>query len=309
MPSRIEWTDETWNPVTGCTPISAGCEHCYARRSAIRLAGRAGYPADDPFRVTPRPERLAQPFQWSSGRRVFLCSMGDLFHDEVPDDYIEAVIAVISVCGEHTFQLLTKRPARMRAWFASHTLSACQAELVARERYEPVMRAENERDEALLRRGKRLDYAHRSINGAGGDAWPLPNLWLGVTAENQQTADERIPELLETPAALRFVSCEPLLERIELSAGQWAAACDRHWLHAELPVVGIQARPRLDWVIVGGETGLGRRAMNPDWAGSLRDQCAAARVPFFFKGHGGPRSREGRDLLDGRLHQAFPGGM
>jgi len=166
--SRIEWTEVTWNPVTGCTPISPGCENCYAKRLATRLKGRCGYPEDEPFRVTMHPDRLSEPLSWKKPRHVFVCSMGDLFHDDVEEGFLCRVFDTIMAAEQHTFLVLTKRPKRMR------------------------------------------DFFKRCIHGT----WN--NLWIGVTAENQKTADERIPILLQIPAVVRFVSCEPLLGPVNL---------------------------------------------------------------------------------------------
>jgi len=262
--TKIEWTDVVWNPVTGCTPVSTGCDHCYAARLARRLAGRAGYDRKNPFAVTCRPARLAAPFRWPKPKKVFVCSMGDLFHEDVPDSFIEAVLAVISLAGEHTFLLLTKRPVRMATWFR-------------------IRRAD--------RRRRLQDRHNRAINGAGGNRWPLPNLWLGVSIENQETADERIPLLLQCPAAIRFVSAEPLLGPVDLRGTRSCRSCG-HWptAHgvecaqcAEAPAPDGDSSAGLDWIIVGGESGPGARPMRPAWARGLRDQAVAAGVPFFFK--------------------------
>jgi len=229
MPTKIEWTEETWNPVTGCTKVSAGCQNCYAERMAKRLAGRYGYPADDPFRVTLQEDQLSKPLSWRKPRMVFVCSMGDLFHPDVPDEYITQIFDVMAKARwyRQTFQVLTKRPERMR--------------------------------EHLLAR----------------KALTAPNVWLGVTAENQETADQRIPILLQTPAAVRFVSCEPLLGSLDLAEG------GHGWLFVTDLTDG--RRTHLDWVIVGGESGPKARPAHPDWFRSIRDQCQSAGVPFFFK--------------------------
>lgn len=266
--TNIEWTEETWNPVTGCTPVSAGCEHCYARRMATRLAGRCGYPKDEPFAITLHPDRLTQPLRWRKPRTVFVCSMGDLFHERVPSEFIDQVFAVMAACPQHTFQVLTKRPERMRDLLVHEDVlcdisraasNMAQHELISEDRYDAI-------DEALR-----------------GDSsiWPPPNVWLGVSVEDQQTADERIPLLLKCPAAVRFVSCEPLLGPVDLSL----------WLYRKHPPSGDLPSCHenlfwLDWIIVGGETGPGARPMHPQWARSIRDQCAAAGVPFFHKHHG-----------------------
>ncbi|OCB15110.1 DUF5131 family protein [Mycobacterium intracellulare] len=251
----IEWTDATWNPVTGCDKVSAGCDHCYAETIAHRFDGTRQFP--NGFRVTLRPERLGQPLRWRRPRRIFVNSMSDLFHDQVPDDYIAQVFAVMTVARQHTFQILTKRHARMRS-------------LVGRGLLDLV------------------DHEAASM-GFKVDRWPLPNVWLGVSAENQQWADIRIPALLDTPAAVRFVSAEPLLGPIDLHTDPIEAGSPFWAGH-------------LDWVIVGGESGPGARPMHPDWARSLRDQCVAADIPFLFKQWGEWASGNHRDpTLDGQV--------
>jgi len=225
--THIEWADEVWSPVTGCTKISPGCKHCYAERMAKRLRGRFGYPKDEPFQVTLHPERLIGPKKWKKPRMVFVCSMGDLFHEDVPFDFIHQVFNVMADCRGigHTFLVLTKRPKRMLRFFKSE-------------------------DRLYI---------------------PPKNVWLGVTAENQEQADKRIPILLQIPAKVRFVSVEPMLGPIDLLTDKY------HWLEFD----GIY--PGLDWVICGGESGPVARPMNPDQARELRDQCKAAGVPFFMK--------------------------
>ena len=224
--SKIEWTDKTWNPVTGCTKISPGCIHCYAERMAKRLAGRFGYPAaPHEFDVTLRPDRLQQPLGWAKPRRVFVCSMSDLFHHEVPFRFQEDVWTVMASCRQHIFQVLTKRPRLM-----SQAVSA------------------------LVNRGSGI----------------LDNVWAGASIENQEQADKRIPALLQTPAAVRFVSLEPLLGPIDLC---------RPWGQG----IGELMIESLDWVIVGGESGPGARPMDPQWARDILRQCADAGLPCFMK--------------------------
>jgi len=266
--TRIEWCDSVWNPVTGCTPISPGCQNCYAQRFARRLAGRHDYPKDNPFTVTLHPGRAVDPLHWRKPRRIFVCSMSDLFHEKVPFNFIDQIMAVVAISQQHTFMLLTKRPDRMLLYFA-----------------DPDRRAEIDRW-----RCTGAKYRAKAHSWALPDSlWPLPNLWVGVTAEDQERADERIPALLWTPAALRFVSVEPMLGPIELSEfkpfdGKCYCQDDpcgcRPRLTPNCPETGI------DWVICGGETGPGARPMDPEWVRSVRDQCRNADVPFFFKSWG-----------------------
>ncbi|TLW89217.1 phage Gp37/Gp68 family protein [Saccharomonospora piscinae] len=225
--TSIEWTNTTWNPVTGC-------DNCYALTLAERFRGTPGHYFQHGFDVQLRPNKLTAPLGWRKPRRVFVNSMSDLFHTEVPDDYIARVFAVIAATPQHTYQLLTKRHARMRALLNS-----------------PVFR-----DLVAVYRD---EYVGNTAITPGWDWWPLRNVWLGVSVEDQKRADLRIPALLDTPAAVRFLSCEPLLGPVDLD--------------------GLS----IDWVIAGGESGRDARPMHPDWVRTLRDQCAAAGVPFFFK--------------------------
>ncbi|SII86197.1 bacteriophage protein gp37 [Mycobacteroides abscessus subsp. abscessus] len=249
----IEWTDATWNPVTGCDKVSPGCDHCYAETFAERWRGTEGHYFANGFDVQLRPDKLDLPLRWTKPRKVFVNSMSDLFHDKVPDDYIAEVFAVMacSFCWDrptHTFQLLTKRHARMRSLLSSDEFRARVARIAA----------------GMSEDG---DNVHDAIYY---HYWPLPNVWLGVSAEDQKRADLRIPALLDTPAAVRFVSAEPLLGPINLHTDP---------IEAGSPFWGSQ----LDWVIVGGESGHEDRPMHVDWVRSLRDQCLAASVPFLFK--------------------------
>lgn len=260
----IEWTDATWNPVTGCTKVSPGCDHCYAETVAHRFDGTPAYP--NGFQVTLRPERLDQPLRWKRPRRIFVNSMSDLFHDQVPEEYIAKVFAVMLLAQRHTFQVLTKRHGRMRSLLNSHAFWT----RVLYEALDPELPA-GDRDGLQLS----LHY--------------LPNVWLGVSTEDQQWADIRIPALLDTPAAFRFISAEPLLGQIDL-----LNVAGRNVLTGvgnRIAMTTLRS-PRqthiitptcLDWVIVGGESGPGARPMHPDWARTLRDQCALADVPFLFK--------------------------
>ena len=247
----IEWTEATWNPVTGCDTISPGCDHCYARTLAKRLKamGNPKYQADGHpvpsgpgFAVTCHPTALALPYRWRKPRTVFVNSMSDLFHARVPGAFIRDVFTVMAATPQHTYQVLTKRPARARA-------------------------------EALML------------------PWP-PNVWLGVSVEHRRYT-WRIDELRRTPAAVRFISAEPLLSGL-----------------SSLPP-GISDKPDLDlsgigWVIAGGESGPGYRPPQAEWFRDLRDRCTAAGVPFFFKQWGGPTPKANGRLLDGRTWDEMP---
>lgn len=246
----IEWTDATWNPVTGCTKVSAGCDHCYAETFAERWRGTPGHYFENGFDVQLRPDKLDLPMKWRKPKRIFVNSMSDLFHDDVPGDYIVDVFAVMAMAKQHTFQVLTKRHGRMRSVLSNPLFV-----------------------EEMATRLEILNYPDVCTT-----QWPLPNVWLGVSTEDQKRADLRIPALLDTPAAVRFISAEPLLGPIDLHRTR-PHSCDEHGRDICPPWL-IQG---LDWVIVGGESGRGARPMNPDWARSLRDQCTAAGVSFLFK--------------------------
>lgn len=262
----IEWTDATWNPVAGCDKVSPGCRNCYAIRDAHRLAGNPNPKVADKYRgLTTSAKQwsgigarfweaaLAIPLHWRKPRRVFVNSQSDLFHDDITDVQIAAVFGVMAMCPRHTFQILTKRPERMVEFFQWVT-------------------------ERGHLHSPHLDGLLPAEELARQCTWPLPNVWLGVSVENQAAAEERIPLLLQTPAAVRFVSCEPLLGPVDLRT---VMLNDGDGLGEGLFGHGDGAG--LDWVICGGESGPGARPMHPEWARLLRDQCAAARVPFFFK--------------------------
>ncbi|MGB7235906.1 MAG: phage Gp37/Gp68 family protein [Rhodococcus sp. (in: high G+C Gram-positive bacteria)] len=249
----IEWTDATWNPITGCTKVSPGCDHCYAETIAHRFDGTPAYP--NGFDVTLRPERLEQPLRWRKPRMIFVNSMSDLFHKDIPDEYIARVFAVMALARQHNFQLLTKRPARMRSLLQS-----------------PVFRRDVEHAIAGVVAAMRPTHVWY-------ESWPLPNVWLGVSAEDQKWADIRVPQLLQTPATVRFISAEPLLGPVE----PWHSYCPTHDFAGGMCTFSCPQRRRIDWVIAGGESGNKARPMHPDWARSLRDWCAAADVPFCFK--------------------------
>ncbi|HEU01325.1 MAG TPA: phage Gp37/Gp68 family protein [Aurantimonas coralicida] len=283
MGSKIEWTDDTWNPVTGCTKVSPGCAHCYAERVAARLWPTQYPPVEftyhDPtissqvsdlrvrkfIDVQVHPDRLDQPLRWTRPRRIFVCSMSDLFHEDVPDEFIDQVFAVMALSPRHTFQVLTKRAERMLQWFEDSGRSAVEATMLYPQ----------------FKRWRTPSYCAN---------WPLPNVWLGVSVENQATADERIPLLLETPAALRFLSCEPLLGPIDLKNVKDGTVDALDGIDFE-DVGDIRTTEwptssrfgDVDWVIVGGESGPKARRCRVDWVEGLIRQCREASVPCFVK--------------------------
>jgi protein gp37 len=230
--TSIEWTDATWNPVTGCSYISEGCRNCYAKRMAKRLKAMGVLRYRNGFCVATHYDLIDAPLRWKKPRLIFVNSMSDLFHEEVPIEFIEDVFSTIYKAYWHVFQVLTKRADRLAAL------------------------------------ADKLD-------------WPR-NLWIGVTVESQEYVD-RIKRLSDVPAALRFVSFEPLLGAIK-----------------ELDLTCV------DWAIVGGESGPNSRVMAPDWARMIRDVCVDQSIPFFFKQWGGPRKRQSGRLLDNRIWDQFP---
>jgi protein gp37 len=246
--THIEWTDATWNPTVGCTKVSPGCDHCYAETFVNRFAGTKGFPL--PFdQLLLRDESfLTLPLRWREPKRIFVNSLSDLFHQDVPDAFIAQVFAVMALAPRHTFQLLTKRHGRMRSLLSDPDFrDQVAAEIVGRVVHD--------------------GHDDRHLATAMPDWWPLQNVWLGVSVENQMWADIRIPALLATPAAVRWISAEPLLGPIDITG--WAPADDEtRWL---------------DWVVVGGESGPKARAMRPEWPDSLLDQCGVLSVPFLFK--------------------------
>lgn len=263
--STIEWTDRTWNPVRGCEIVSPGCVNCYAMKQAHRFSG-PGKPYEGLTKLTERsgPQwtgmvrtvdaALLEPLSWRRPQKVFVNSMSDLFHDGVPDEFIDKVFAVMALATRHTFQVLTKRPDRMRNYLLGVT------------------------SERLYQACRTDDEVQRVVFDA---AWPLPNVWLGVSVEDQQRADERIPLLAQTPAAVRFISAEPLLRAVDLRFDGVLTEFSRpHW-----PV---------HWVIAGGESGPHARPCAIEWIWSLMQQCKAAGVPVFVKQLGAYVVSEGR---------------
>jgi protein gp37 len=298
---EIAWTDTTWNPLAGCTRKSQACRQCYAESATADSARDGGWgqgfaelgeagPAWT-GKIALREDRLAFPLGLEKPCRIFVNSLSDVFHESLDKATIDTIFAVMAAAPRHVFQVLTKRPKTMQPYLGD-------AETPAR----------------IERRMAEIGGGATKIQ-----AWPLPNVWLGVTAENQKEADRRIPLLLQTPAAVRWIAAEPLLEALDLKPGTWlkAGAADRH-----------ATTPKLDWIVAGGEINAGATPCHPDWARGLRDQCARAETPFFWTHWGEnipaagvkePAAEEPARMtweklgarpaarhLDGRLHEAFP---
>ena len=268
--TTIEWTDRTWNPATGCTRVSPGCDRCYAETIARRFSGSAAFP--NGFTVTLHPERLDAPRRWRRPARVFVNSMSDLFHADIPDDFVLAVFQTMADTPQHTYQVLTKRHARMRAF--------CN-----RLGFREPTRAEAAAGHHLI-----AYLGSHPFDVAPWDTSSLPNVWLGVSAESHYHAQLRIPALLETPAAVRFVSAEPLLagmNLIKLATGHGESGTLLDALRGDHTDIDeeylIRQGPALDWVIIGGESGPGARRMSLHWAQFLVQLCADAGTPVFVK--------------------------
>jgi protein gp37 len=290
--SGIQWTDATWNPVTGCSKVSAGCKNCYAERDWARLSKnrKSPYFGREFTDVRCHPERLDRPLRWRDPRKIFVNSMSDLFHESVPDDFLDRAFAVAAIAQRHTYQVLTKRPDRMRSYLEAlkgERLIECANQNVYGGKHEPG--AYNLGSIDHLSRKYRAVYLQDKTAYWRMGMPPLRNVWLGVSVEDQATADERIPILLQIPAALRFLSVEPLLEPItveqyfphkwESDDGGWndSTAVNFRRSYGWDPAVGI------DWVIAGGESGHAARPCNIEWVRSVVAQCKAARVPCFVK--------------------------
>jgi len=265
MSTTIEWTDKVWNPTTGCNKVSRGCKNCYAEKMHKRLTGMriAGYGRPFLDGAYPNPEALNRPLGWKKGKRVFVNSMSDLFHENIPFEYVDQVFAVMALTPQHTYQILTKRPVRMEEYMNRRMIS--RAWSPSRKDSDIRFKYKTPADNvyAIARGMKGRDAAPNLI-------WPLPNVWLGTSVEDQKSADERIPHLLNCPAPVRFLSMEPLVGPVNFDAVPVSVPF-KSWYHG------------LGWVIVGGESGSKATPIHPEWVRSLRDQCAHAGVPFFFK--------------------------
>lgn len=349
--TSIQWTDRTWGPVRGCSRVSEECANCYAMGMAHRFSG-PGKPYDGLTTIRRGkvdwtgvarliPKALAEPLTWKKPQRVFVNSMSDLFHESLSNEEVAAVFGVMAACPQHTFQVLTKRSARMRKWFnwieefgglGPYIRSYAEA---LRGFFDSVIKTEVYRGKTAR---SSADPWCSVFNAAGVPVWPLPNLWLGVSTGTQKAADERIPDLLSTPATVRFISAEPLLEPLDLS--EWIRRVDHcddcgtqnepvesdrcprcqserglisTWGKAQAERYESRERyehngpsenedgPQLHWVVCGGESGPGARPFELAWARSLRDECSSAGVDFFLKQLGS------HPIIDPRYRRELPG--
>ena len=326
--TKIEWADATWNPITGCSVLSPGCTNCYAMGLAgTRLAhhpSRAGLTRETKAgpvwtgEVRFNEQWLTQPLKWKRPRMVFVCAHGDLFHESVPDAWIDRVFAVMALCHQHVLQVLTKRSARMRRYLSDPTTPSRIARVIVDMWIAGTINPKSWGERWPVKSVGDVD----DPDDLALAAWPLPNVWAGISAEDQRRADERIPDLLATPAAVRWVSAEPMLGWTDYrkwlpgsyecaeecgwrsgsapleevcqscgwtgtNAGEFCARCGHQDFGHVCPQCDANAvhqhpdTPNLDWIVVGGESGLGARPMHPQWARDIRDQCVAAGVPFF----------------------------
>jgi protein gp37 len=302
--TAIQWSDAVWNPVVGCSPVSEGCRNCYAAREAVRLAGNPNPKVSGPYKGTSEMRgagakrravftgrvntlwgRLDQPLRWRRPRRVFVNSMSDLFHEDVDFKFIAAVFGVMRHAHRHTFQVLTKRPERAVEWFrwmgslvGTDSVSGRRLEMEC----DPVLGCE-------IQMGRHGVIAPSYDPRALPYRWPLPNVWIGTSVEDQAAADERIPHLLRTPAAVRFLSCEPLIGPVDLNR------VIRLGYVPKRP--GLL--PGLHWIIAGGESGPGARPCDVAWIRSLVEQCRAAGVAAFVKQLGARPWAYGTTTKDG----------
>jgi protein gp37 len=260
--TQIEWADYTWNPISGCSPASEGCNNCYAARIANRFKGTPAFP--DGFKVTPHPERLDEPRKLKGkGKRIFVCSMSDIFHPDVPDGFIEQIFKVMRETPQHAFFVLTKRPERM------------------------------------VGKNWAVDFERHTPDRPYVSNWYAPNIWVGVSVENQAAADKRIPVLIDLFIAHRFVSVEPMLGPVNLTIipanckgvdgadvpEDYFSALNGWTYDPQESQHGRRMFNHLDWVIAGAESGPGKRECRTEWACKLWHQCKVAKVPFFFKNY------------------------
>lgn len=296
--SKIEWTDHTWNPVTGCTKVSAGCRNCYAEKLSKRKFGE--WKDRDFSEILLKEHKLKEPFSIRKPSKIFVNSMSDLFHDDVLDSFIDRIFGVMALNPKHTFQVLTKRPERMLEYLTTED----RAGEIGDVAYSFV-------ESNWQTRSIKMPHEWTTDKWSGLVEWPLPNVWLGVSVEDQETADGRIPFLMEAPAKIKFISAEPLLGEIDLTNLETEDYGTVNALKGNLDILSMGyyedvwgTLSPIDWVIAGGESGPNARLVRPNWIRNLRDQCTDADVPFFFKQWGDKRNSGAR--LDGEEWKQFP---
>jgi protein gp37 len=342
--TKIEWTDASWNPVTGCSKVSQGCKNCYAEDVADRfwerqypmvlvsngqdintipVAHHADYIANGlarPRRFTDvqcHANRLGNPLAWKRPRRIFVNSMSDLFHESVPFEFIDQVFAVMALARWHTFQILTKRSQRMLEYFGDTPGRDGTLQTAVRES-ETGMGINIEREMRIREAMSR--FSSFVTDSSEPVSFPLPNVWIGVSVENQEQANARIPDLLKTPAAVHWVSCEPLLDVVDLREVryvdddgvecEWDALIGQHQVLNSNSMDAVTSvddgNPRLRWVVAGFESGQHFRPAKASAAVSLRDQCEATGVAFLFKQWGGRTPKSGGRVLEGKTYDEYP---
>lgn len=292
--TNIEYLDYTWNPIAmRCSPVSSGCDHCWHLRMAARMAGNPAL-ADDRRRAYRggKPvllrEELTAPFRLRNPARIGVQFMGDLFHPHVRDEYRRAVFGVMVAQPQHLFVVLTKRPGLMLEW--SQWLESSDTDPYTACHFSALMHDDG--------RGA----VHSKSENGERRLWPLPNVWLGVSIENQDMANTRVPELLLCPADHRWASVEPMLGPVVLDALAPNPEAINALRCSTDPMVGN----KIDWIVCGGETGPGARPMAWDWARQLRDQCIRTKMPFFFKQVGGNSKDPQKHTLDGKVWHQTP---
>lgn len=333
--TNIEWADRVWNPIAGCSIVSPGCTNCYAMKMAHRIEGmnaalgrrnhyaglttksKAGAVWTGKVAVAADNIFLA-PLSWKKPARVFANSMADLFHEDVPDDVIDRAFAVMALCPHLTFMVLTKRAARMRQYWGGPSGNTSPTGFRC-PRLNHVLNVADH----MSRRDHPAAFSALAANVQQiAKAGHFPNVWLGVSTEDQARADERIPDLLATPAAVRFLSCEPLLGPVDLlkwfdptgacCGGEPEFRCDNcpadaEWRFSGQCTAESLNEPRLDWVIVGSESGPRSRPCDINWVRAIKDQCVSAGTAFFWKQHAANGRKITTPELDGRRWMEMPG--
>ena len=296
--SSIEWTDATWNPTRGCTKIAQGCKNCYAETFAERWRGIKGHPYEQGFDPRTAPDKLTEPLKWKKPRRIFVDSMSDLFHEAFDFNYIAACFSVMALASQHTFQVLTKRPERAARFFEWARAAGTALEMDdANVFHHFTIQGRNN--------GAAWESAIRQVEDQNAELLPLPNVWIGTSVATQTDADKNLAILRQIPAAVRFVSAEPLIEAIS-----FRPRAENLTAMMDLLSRGVADKPDMlggiDWLIVGGESGPGARPCNVEWIRSIVQQCRAASVPVFVKQDSARRQGQQGAIPDDLWIKEFP---